>query len=175
MIEHLKNISLFLVIGLLVTAVSRWLQSDFISEFLAQNLITLLIALVAINTTTLSVVLTKIREITDQLGGDFTITAREMKLSIVEQVVLIISSIVVQVIGTSSLLNASFPMLGFVSSVILVAIFSYAIYILYDTANSVFVILRFESSLPKIKGKNDKPIQKPFEGREEIRTKEHLH
>jgi len=175
MIEHLKNMSFFLVIGLLVTALSNWLQSNFISEFLAANLITLLIALVAINTTTLSVVLTKIREITDQYGGDFTITANEMKLSIVEQVVLIILSIAVQVIGTSSLLQASYPMLGFVSSVILVAIFSYAIYILYDTANSIFVILRFESSMPRTKDENEKTVQKPFDGKEEIRTKGSLH
>src|SRR5690349_12926656 len=122
MIEHLKNISLFLLIGLLVTALSRWLQSNFISQFLAQNLITLLIALVAINTTTLSVVLTKIREIMDQLGGDFTRTAREMKLSIVEQVALIIAAIVVQVINTSSLIKAIFPSADFVASVILVGI-----------------------------------------------------
>ena len=44
--------------------------------------------------------------------------------------------------------------------------------ILYDTANSVFVILRFESSLPKTQPKkSDTTIQKPFDGREEIRTK----
>ena len=74
MIEHAKSISLFLVIGLLATLLAEWLQSDFISTFLSENLITLLIALVAINTTTLSVVLTKIREISDQLGGDFSRT-----------------------------------------------------------------------------------------------------
>jgi len=170
MIEHAKNISLFLVIGFIVTLLSSWLESDFIANFLSQNLITLLIALVAINTTTLSVVLTKIREIADQLGGDFTRTAKEMKISIIEQVALIISAIIVQVVGTSSLISVRFPLLTFVSSVILVAIFSYALYILYDTANSVFVILQFENNESKIKDKNEKTIQNQFNGKEDIRT-----
>jgi len=145
MIEHAKSISLFLVIGLLATLLAEWLQSDFISTFLSENLITLLIALVAINTTTLSVVLTKIREISDQLGGDFSRTAKEMKLSIAEQVVLVILAVITQVIGSSSLINHSYPLITFISDVVLVSIFSYAIYILYDTANSVFVILQFEN------------------------------
>jgi uncharacterized membrane protein YfcA len=162
MIEHAKNMSLFLIIGLIVALLAGWLQSDFISGFLSENLITLLIALVAINTTTLSVVLTKIRELSDKLGGNFTRTAKEMKISIKEQVVLVILAVIVQVIGTSSLIIASFPPITFVSNVVLIAIFSYALYILYDTANSVFVILQFENDNSKDKDKNEqqKPIKK---------------
>ena len=148
MIEHAKNVSLFTVIGLIITLAASWLQSNFISDFLAENLITLLIALIAINTTTLSVVLTKIREISDRMGGDFSKTAREMKLSIIEQVALVVLAVIVQLIGTSSLINSHFQLISFVRDVILVAIFSYAIYILYDTADSVFVILQFENKTP---------------------------
>lgn len=151
MIEHAKNISLFLIIGLLITLIADWLQSNFVSKFLSENLITLLVALVAINTTTLSVVLTKIREISDKFGGDFSRTAKEMKLSITEQVILVILAVITQVIGTSSLINVNFPVVTFISEVILVSIFSYAIYILYDTANSVFVILQFENKNAKTK------------------------
>jgi hypothetical protein len=68
MIDRVKTISLFLLSGLIVNFLVSWLKSNFISEFLTHNLITLLIALVAINTTTLSVVLTKIREIMDKMG-----------------------------------------------------------------------------------------------------------
>jgi hypothetical protein len=153
MIEHAKNISLFLIIGLIVTLLTGWLKSDYISDFLSKNLITLLIALVAINTTTLSVVLTKIREISDKLGGDFSRTAKEMKISIAEQVILVILAFIVEVLGTSSLIIANFPHITFISNVVLIAVFSYALYILYDTANSVFVILRFENQNPKVKDK----------------------
>jgi uncharacterized membrane protein YkvI len=145
MMEHAKNISLFLVVGILITWLDHQLQSNFISKFLSENLITLLIALVAINTTTISVVLTKIREISDQLGGDFSRTAKEMKASIAEQIALVVLALITQVIGSSSLISTNYPLVTFITEVILVAIFSYAIYILYDTANSVFVILQFEN------------------------------
>lgn len=156
MMEYVKNISLFLLIGLIFTTLTDWLQSNFILAFLSSNLITLLIALVAINTTTLSVVLTKIREISDKMGGDFSATASEMKLALVEQVILIIVTAVTQIISESSLIKSSYPSTDFVASVILVSIFSYAIHILYDTANSIFVILDFENSTNKDKEKNNR-------------------
>lgn len=154
MIEQAKNISLFIFIGLIVTYVSERLQSIFITEFLSRNLITLLIALLAINTTTLSVVLTKIREIMDKLGGDFSRTAKGMKKNIIEQVVLVISAFVIQVIGTSSIIIARFSSITFISNVLLIAIFFYALYILYDTANSVFVILKFENKNSSVSENN---------------------
>ena len=121
-------------------------NSDFLSGFLSQNLVTLLIALVAINTTTLSVVLTKVREISDKLGGNFNRTAKEMKISIIEQVVLIVIAIIIQIIRASKILQVQFSSINFIADVILVAILSYALYILYDTANSIFVILEFKDS-----------------------------
>jgi uncharacterized protein YacL len=145
MIERAKNISLFLIAGLLMNLIIEWLKSNFISDYLSHNLITLLIALVAINTTTLSVVLSKVREISDKLGGKFERTAREMKTSIIEQVTLIIVAIIVQVINGSSLLTTRLPILSSISNVILLAVLFYAIYNLYDTANSIFVILKFEN------------------------------
>lgn len=151
MMEHAKSFSLFLVVGILATLLTNWLQSTFIFDFLSANLITLLIALVAINTTTLSVVLTKIREITDKIGGNFSNTAKEMKVSITEQVILIIVTAITQVMAGSPLVTSSFPSMHFVSSVILIGVFSYSLYILYDTANSVFVILQFENSISKDK------------------------
>ncbi|MEW6586240.1 MAG: hypothetical protein AB1442_11605 [Nitrospirota bacterium] len=153
MMEYIKNISLFLIIGLIVTWLANWLQSDFLTDFLSENLITLLIALVAINTTTMSVVLTKIREITDKLGGNFTRTAKEMKVSIIEQVVLVIIAVIIQVIGASELIKTNFPPITFFANVVLVAIFSYALNVLYDTAKSVFVILQFENETSKPKNK----------------------
>jgi hypothetical protein len=157
--EHAKNISLYFVIGLIVTLLANWLQSAFISTFLSENLITLLIALVAINTTTLSVVLTKIRELADQLGGDFSRTAKEMKISIAEQVILVILAVAIQIIGTSALIVAKFPLVTLVSNVFLTSIFAYALYILYDTANSVFVILKFENDNSKTLAKNEQKNQ----------------
>ncbi len=67
-----------------------------------------------------------------------------MKISIVEQVILVALAAIFQVVRTSKIITASYPPVFFVSDVVLVAVFVYALYILYDTANSVFVILQFE-------------------------------
>jgi hypothetical protein len=171
MIERAKTISLFLVIGFLANLLVSWLKSDFIYNFLSENLITLLIALVAINTTTLGVVLSKVREIADKTGGSFERTAKEMKLSIVEQVILIIVAIIVQVVGTSELLVSQMQLLVFISNMILIAILFYAIYILYDTANSIFVILQFENSKPDKIKENQNQHQKDTRIKGDIENK----
>jgi hypothetical protein len=150
MMDYVKNISFFLIIGLAVNLLVGWLKSDFLTSFLSANLITLLIALVAINTTTLSVVLTKVRELADKLGGNFDRTAKEMRISIIEQLVLIVAAILIQIVRASEILKIQFPAINFISDVALVAVLAYALYILYDTANSVFVILKFnEKDGPK--------------------------
>jgi uncharacterized protein YacL len=81
-----------------------------------------------------------------------------MKVSIIEQVVLIGVAIIVQIFVGSDLINKQFPSIFFVSNVLLSAIFFYAIYILFDTANSIFVILEFE---------NDKDTKNKTEDRNE--------
>jgi uncharacterized membrane protein YphA (DoxX/SURF4 family) len=144
--DNLKSISLYVGIGLLIAWTSDWLQSEFISKFLAEDLITLLIALAAINTTTLSVVLTKMRDIVDKCGADFARTTKEMKKSIIEQVLLVIFAIIFQIIGTSLLIINTLPILTFISEVALVAILANALDILYDTAKSVFIIVEYENT-----------------------------
>jgi hypothetical protein len=144
--EQIKNFSLFIVVGIIVNLIIGWLKSDFISTFLTENLITLLIALVAINTTTMSVVMTKLKELTKKQDGKFTRTLKEMKISIVEQVFLIVITVFVQIVSSSKLVQTSLPDLLFFTDIILIGVFSYAIYILYDTANSIFVILNYEKN-----------------------------
>ena len=157
MIDYVKNTSLFILIGLIVTYASERLQSIFIAEYLSRNLITLLIALLAINITTLSIVLTKIREIMDKLGGDFSRTEKGMRKSVIEQVVLVISALIIQIISTSSIIITRFPIVIFISNVLLVAIFFDALYVLYDTADSVFVILKFENNNSSNSDNNQTP------------------
>ena len=62
------------------------LESDYIIRFLDENLVSLLIALLAINTASLGIVLSKIREILDSKAGshDFAATKSAMLCSIKE-------------------------------------------------------------------------------------------
>lgn len=145
MINYIKLICTFIAIGIGLNAISVWLQSDFLYKFLDMNLILLLAALLAINTTTLSVVMTKMREIADKNGDiNFAVTRKEMKASFLEQIYLIVFAVLFQTARHSVLINSRLLYMDFIFDSLLVAIFIHAIHVVYDTAMSVFVILDHE-------------------------------
>lgn len=146
MSELVKNICVYLVVGLLLHGLSVWLRSDFLGDFLTENLIILLFALLAINTTTISVIMTKLRDITGKSRVGFGRTTKAMKNSILEQLVLIVVAAVALVVKESDVISAWWGSSGFVLNVILVAVFVWAVHVLYDTANGIFVILEYEES-----------------------------
>ena len=147
--RYLADFVIYLLIGVVIHAVSTWLQSDFIETFLDENLITLLLALLAINTTTISVIMTKLREISDQAGISFDRTIHSMKSSVVEQVVLLAFAVVVSVLKSSNVINSAFTNANFIANVLLISILLRAVYILYDTANGVFVIAQKEEEIDR--------------------------
>jgi hypothetical protein len=134
-----------LLVGIVATWISYQVNSTSLEEFLRGNLITLLIALLAINTTTISVIMTKLREITDKTKVNFAETIHAMRTSITEQLILVILAIVLQILTGSKSLVINFPDLPAIVLVLMTAVFVYAIHVLYDTANSIFVILKFEN------------------------------
>lgn len=146
MIDYLKNISMYLILGIAVQAIAVWLKSDYLTDFLIENLITLLIALLAINTTTISVIMTKLREIYEKNKVDFSRSINSMKKSIIAQVILIFAAIIVLVLLTSQIILSSYPNASFILNVLMFGIFFNALHIQFDTANGVFVILRHENN-----------------------------
>lgn len=120
------------------------IQSDFAFEFLKSNITNLQVALLAVNTATLGIVLTKIRELIDKTGKSeaFEETRQEMMLSIKEQVALIGVSLFLLALATAKTPPAYFS--NDVFQTLLLASFIYSILILYDTAKSIFVILDYQ-------------------------------
>lgn len=137
--------SIFLSIG--IACVLQFslsvIQSDFVYNFLKNNITNLQIALLAINVATLGIVLSKIRELIDKTGkrDEFNLVRREMLLSIQEQVALIVVSLVILALATSK--APPFQLQVEVYQTLLLSSFIYSIHILYDTAKSVFVILDY--------------------------------
>jgi len=104
----------------------------------------LLVALIAINSATLSIVLTKIRELMDKhMNANFSATKSQMILSINEQIILIFFSIILIIVGEASSIKSN-EHLKILVDVLICASFIYGIRILYDTAKSVFVILDYK-------------------------------
>lgn len=134
---------------------SDLIGSKYVFDFLDANLVLLLVALAAINTTTLGVVMTKLREISLAYYSDFSKVINEMRTSIKEQVTLILLSVAVQIVSASKTPLSSQEAYIYISQVLLISIFLYALKILYDTANMIFVILEFENEEMKKKDRDD--------------------
>lgn len=145
MIERLKEISLYIVVGFVLTGISSALGSTYLEDYLKENLITLLIALLAINTTTSSVVMTKLKEIADATGGNFKFTIEQLKLSAYEQVVLILVAVILLIFSGSKTVIGLHVWMPFILNGAVASVFIAGLYALFDTAKSIFVILRYEN------------------------------
>ncbi len=135
-----KNISFFIVIAILISLIGKGLESKFLFTYLQQNIIGLLLTLLAINTATLGLIASKIQDIVVKHPKmDFSITIKEMKKSLLEQIILIIVSIVCLLIMDSAKITYEFK--DIIGNTILSAVLIYAVNILWDTGKGVFVII----------------------------------
>lgn len=146
--KNLKNISFFFVIALSITTIGNVLNSTFLFTYLQTNIISLLITLLAINTATSGLIASKIQDFVIQKPEiDFSPTIKEMKVSLFEQIILIIISVVSLIIQNSEKIELEFK--DDICNIILITVFIYAIDILWDTGKAVFVIIEEIQKLNK--------------------------
>lgn len=143
MVQVFKNIFQSLGWAFVLYNVEAVLGSQFLCPFLRGNLVSLLIALLAINATSLGIVLTKIRDIMDRQGVSkgFEKTQAVMLFSIKEQIVLIFVSVILLMLDGSKLIVGYDQVMVFVR-VGVITCFVYAMMVLYDTAKSIFIVLK---------------------------------
>lgn len=139
-----KELFFALGIAFVLASMQTFFESTFVTQFLKQNLVTLLVALLAINCTTIGIVLSKIREIVDvsKKIGSFDKTKKEMIKSINEQIILIGASLLLLLVQDSKWLN-NYLLLSDIVQVLIMVCFIFGIIILYDTAKSVFIIIDY--------------------------------
>jgi len=138
--DILKSLFISLGVASLLQYLFFRIESEAVFELLKANITNLQVALLAVNAATLGIVLTKIKELIDKKGcNTFDEVKMQMLLSIKEQIALIVTSLII-----IALISAKSPPINIevdVYKVALLATFVYTLLILYDTANSVFVIL----------------------------------
>lgn len=144
-IQVVKTSLVSLGAGFMCQLAQDWLASQYFIEFLRANLINILIALLAVNSATMGIVLTKIRELIETHGhGDtFQKTREQFLLSIKEQISLIGVAIVLLTIWQSLYLRNVHNIGIFFGSAV-AAVFVYAMTILYDTAKGVLIIIDYK-------------------------------
>ena len=144
MIEKLKDLSFYLVFGYGLAWASFWLESPFLMKFLSENLIVVLVALTAINTTTSSVVMTKLREISDKNHVDFSRSVRALRNSMLEQVLHLGVALVASILYGSARVKGLVLFPEVTIGGLLSAVFVASMANLHDTGQSIFVLLRYE-------------------------------
>lgn len=131
-------------IGFIAELLNIWLGTNFLYSFFESNLVTILVALMAVNAATMGIVLTKMRDLIDKNGNaeTFKRTRSNMLLSIKEQIGLIVLATVVLSIKSAPAVQAIENMPLLFNSIV-TGIFVYALLVLYDTAKGVLIIVDF--------------------------------
>jgi len=144
--QAIKTALISIGAGFLVEISVAWINSDFLKSFFEEDLITILIALLAINATTMGIVLTKIKEMIEKQKEGYKIfsnTREQMLLSIKEQISLIALATAFLTLNSSEAIsdikNAELTI-----NSLLNGIFIYSLIILYDTAKSVLIIIDYK-------------------------------
>lgn len=116
------------------------LEIKYLGDFFRSNLVTILMTVLAINTATTAVLLSKMGEICQQYNKSineiFGKTKKQLKLSIQEQIAAVIAALILSMLtANSSLINNT--TLNATLEVFLITTFFYGIALLYDTAVAV--------------------------------------
>lgn len=129
-----------MIVSIFIVYISCLMQSVALFSYLKDNLLTILLAFLAINTATLGHLSAKIQDIIVEYKNlDFTDTIREMKKSLLEQIILIILTVILIIVDNGE--NVQFKLKTELLYTFFLAIFIYALHILWDTGKSVFIIV----------------------------------
>lgn len=135
-----KNISFYIIVAFILCLLSKYLKSEFLFKYLIENIIGLLLTLLAINTATLGLIASKIQDLLEKHPKmSFKNTTSEMKFSLTEQVILIIVSVISLILLDSKIIV--FEHKELLLNTILVSVLIYSVSILWDTGKAVFVII----------------------------------
>lgn len=131
-------------IGFIAELLNIWLGTKFLYGFFESSLVTILVALLAVNAATMGIVLTKIRDLVDKNGNAeaFKKTKENMLLSVKEQIGLIVLATIILSVKSSPAVQTISNMPLLLNSIV-TGIFVYALLVLYDTAKGVLIIVDF--------------------------------
>lgn len=144
--QIIKTMSFYLLLGIILTYGSFYLNSEFLTNFVLKNLLTILIALLAINLTTLGIVFSKLEDIATRIeinGGkrpSFKKVQKEAFLSIKEQLAMIVITIIISILYCSQYCE-QYNILKHIATTILNTVLVWDLHVLYDTSSSVFTVL----------------------------------
>jgi len=148
LLRFIKMFSIFFGISIILEILMVSIESTYLCKFLKDNMLTILLAFLAINTATLGVIASKVQEIIAKYSNaTFSNTINEMYFSLKEQVLLLIVSLIILICQDSKVICFVYKDLIFNSG--MTSVFFYSIYVLWDTGKAVFVITNLTNNTPQ--------------------------
>lgn len=141
MIELGKNLIVCLVAAGGVYWVSNQLGSTFIIDWLNDNILTVLLALIAVNIASIGVTASRLYDLKGKHGGNLARTAASLRRSILEQIGALGFALIAGTAKTSSLLQQQWQYTNDAANIMLIGVFVWSIWVLYDTTNSILILL----------------------------------
>ncbi|MCT8335814.1 hypothetical protein NUH30_19160 [Leptospira sp. 85282-16] len=141
MFNLLKNYSFFYILGYLIEKINIYLKSDFLLNYLTNNLISIEIALLAINISSSGIILSRLKEIAPE--DSFSETIKEIKITIFEQIILI-GLTLISFILLDTKENEFVSVLRDWLLFLINGIFAYFLFILFDISKSIFILIDFK-------------------------------
>lgn len=141
--SYLKDISLFLVIAFFTNLTSHLIGTEFLLVYLKLNLTSVQLGLLAINTATCGLLVSKLQEIKEKHSEiNIKPITKQLLLSLKEQIYLIIIGVMLMLLIDSNLFNllkfSNYIKFGL--ETLLIATFVNSVQVLWDTGKSVFVL-----------------------------------
>ena len=141
--SRIKQIVFYIAIAVILNWLCIVLQSTEFLKYLRENILVLLITLLAINTATISVVVAKLHEISTE-SFSFERTVHEVKVSLLEQIILIAAGSIFLILYNSPIVRAKLTYHDSIFNTLFITVFVYAIDILRDTGVAIFEIIKFK-------------------------------
>lgn len=101
MILLIRNVVIYVVFAIAAVAVTHFIKSTVVSDLLIPNLVTIVIALLAISVQTTAVIAVKLRELADKHGCQFKATITEFRVALYEQSVLVMAALALSTLSKS--------------------------------------------------------------------------
>ena len=135
------KIAIYFAIAVSINWLAGVLKSTYPAKFLEDKIVELLITLMAINTATAGIIVSKIDDISKRYNADFSNSVRSIKKSILMQIWLVAISALILVLFNSAVIATTFPeYYKSLFDTVLLIIFIAAIDILKDTGLAIFKI-----------------------------------
>lgn len=136
----LKDLFFYFGVSVFITCISIYVGADFLFGYLKGSIIGLLFTMLAINAAGLGIIISKMKGVLHQFPKiNFSSSIKQMKLSFLEQIILIIISLLSLILFNGT--NIIIPYSDAICNVVLLMVLIYGVSILWDTWNSVFIII----------------------------------